>query len=79
MVYGIECRKCNNKTVYVGETERTVAERIKEHLADVRHGREKTVSFHFNSADHEIGDLNLIILEKCKESSRLYRKAREVY
>ena len=75
---GIKCRKCN-KIVYVGETERTVAERIKEHLADVRHGREKAVSFHFNSADHEIADLNLIIIEKCRENSRFYRKAREVY
>ena len=78
VVYGIKCRKCN-KIVYVGETERTVAERIKEHLADVRHGREKAVSFHFNSADHEIDDLNLIIIEKCREISRFYRKTREVY
>ena len=84
VVYGIKCRKCN-EIVYVGETERTVAERIKEHLADVRHRREKAVSFHFkliilfNSADHEIGDLNLIIKEECRENSRFYRKAREVY
>ena len=75
---GIKCRKCN-KIVYVGKTERTVVERIKEHLADVRHGREKAVSFHFNSVDHEIDDLNLIIIEKCRENSRFYRKAREVY
>ena len=78
VVYGIKCRKCN-KIVYVGETERTVAERIKEHLADVRHGQEKAVSFHFNSADHEIDDLNLIIIEKCRENSRFYRKAREYW
>ena len=48
-------------------------------LADVKHGREKVVSFHFNSADHEIDDLNLIIIEKCRENSRFYGKAREVY
>ena len=65
--------------MYVGETERTIAERIKEHLADVRHKREKAVSFHFNSKDHDIADLNLIIIEKCKENSKFYRKAREVH
>ena len=65
--------------MYVGGKERPVAEGIKEHLADVRHGREKAISFRFNSADHEIGDLNLIIIEKCRENSRFYRKAGEVY
>ena len=77
-IYGIHCEVCN-KIVYVGETERTIAERIKEHLADVRHKREKAVSFHFNSKDHDIADLNLIIIEKCKENSKFYRKAREVH
>ena len=78
VVYGIKCQKCD-KIVYVGETERTVAERIKEHLADVRHKREKAVSFHFNSADHEITDFNLVIIEQCREKSTFYRKAREVH
>ena len=78
VVYGIKCQKCD-KIVYIGETERTVAERIKEHLADVRHKREKAVSFHFNSADHEITDFNLVIIEKCREKSTFYRKAREVH
>ena len=77
-MYGIQCQKCD-KIVYVGKTERTVAERIKEHLADVRHKREKAVSFHFNSADHEITDFNLVIIEKCRAKSTFYRKVREVH
>ena len=30
-------------------------------VCDVIHGREKAASFHFNSADHEMVDFNLII------------------
>ena len=45
---------------FVNKIQRTVAERIKEHLADVRYGQEKAVSFHFNSADHEIDDMNYL-------------------
>ena len=77
-IYGIHCEKCE-KIAYVGETERTIAKRIKEHLADVRHKREKAVSIHFNSQDHDITDFNLIIIEKCKENSKFDRKAREVH
>ena len=77
-IYGIHCEKCA-KIVYVGETERTISERIKEHLAHVRHKREKAVSIHFNSQDHDITDFNLIIIEKCRENSKFYRKARDVH
>ena len=31
---------------------RTVGERIKEHLADIKHKREKTVAIHFNVENH---------------------------
>ena len=34
------------RIVYVGETERTVKERFKEHLADVRHNRPNKVTFY---------------------------------
>ena len=35
VVYALICCKCD-KTVYVGETERMLKERIDEHLRDVR-------------------------------------------
>ena len=77
-IYEIHCEKCA-KRVYVGETKRTIAERIKEHLADVRHKRERTVPLHFNSQDHDITDHNLIIIEKCRENSKFYREARGLH
>ena len=52
VVYGLHCEVCKN-IVYVGETERTVGERIKEHLADIKHKRVKGVAIHFN-AENEV-------------------------
>ena len=65
--------------MYVGETERTIAERLKEHLADVRHERNKAVAVHFNEPDHDISDFQIVILEKCADRSRYYRKIRELF
>ncbi|KAK3089634.1 hypothetical protein FSP39_005226 [Pinctada imbricata] len=78
IVYGIKCKSCN-KIVYVGETERTLAERAKEHLADIKHKRNKTVSNHFNLKDHSEKDVKFTILEKCYSNSMYYRKGREIF
>ena len=77
-VYGIKCAKCD-RVMYVGETERTIAERFKEHLAGVRHERNKAVALHFNEPDHDISDFQIVILEKCADRSRYYRKIRELF
>ena len=78
VVYGLSCAECN-KIVYVGETERCTGERIKEHIADINHRRDKTVAIHFNSGNHTIKDLKVIIIERCRNNSRYYRKTRETY
>ncbi|KAK3082683.1 hypothetical protein FSP39_002468 [Pinctada imbricata] len=77
-VYGIRCDKCD-QFVYVGETERSIGERLKEHLADVTHGRNKSVPNHFNQNDHSIKDIKIAILERCLENSRYYRKTKEIF
>ena len=52
LVYAITCTTCSK--VYVGETGRTLESRAKEHLADIRHQRQKPVAEHFNSPGHSI-------------------------
>ena len=42
-------------------------------------GKRLYVSIHFNSQDHDITDFNWIIIEKCRENAKFYRKAREVH
>ena len=46
VVYALVCCKCD-KTVYVGETERTLKERLDEHLWDERQQAEKPIMTHF--------------------------------
>ena len=77
-VYGIRCDKCD-KFVYVGETERSIGERLKEHLADVIHGKNKSVPNHFTQNGHGIKDIKIAILERCLENSRYYRKTKEIF
>ena len=76
VVYGLYCEVCKN-VVYVGETERTTGERVKEHLADIKHKREKAVAVHFNAEEHTFKDLKFLILERCTTNSCYYRRARE--
>ena len=78
VIYGLNCVECN-KIVYVGETERSAGERVKDDIADIRHRREKTVAAHHNSGNHKIQDLKEIILERCRNNSRYYRKTRESF
>ena len=77
VVYGIYCRVCK-KVVYVGETERTAQERMKEHLDDIRLKRQKSVPEHFYQKGHTTDDVELMILERCTDSSKYYRKIREL-
>ncbi|WP_419620888.1 GIY-YIG nuclease family protein, partial [Thiolapillus sp.] len=50
IVYVIHCTKCAK--LYIGETGRTLDTRFKEHLADIKHHRDKPVANHFNQAGH---------------------------
>jgi len=51
VVYGINCTRCDSM-VYVGETGRTLKDRLKEHEADVRPGWEKPMAEHFSMNGH---------------------------
>ena len=42
IVYSMRCKKCLGNTVYIGETERTLGERQKEHTSQGRKGQNQT-------------------------------------
>ena len=50
IVYLINCLRCNE--TYVGETSRSLRQRLNNHVSDIRLGLDKPVSEHFNSFDH---------------------------
>ena len=63
--------------MYVGETERTLEERAKEHLADVRLKRTSPVGQHFNQDGHTIDSMKIGILERLFTESRPLRLIKE--
>ena len=80
IVYIIECSKENCKMKYIGETERTLAERLEEHRGYINQNKlNKSTGNHLNSRGHSISNLNISILEKVKSNETLYRKEREKY
>ncbi|VDI73824.1 Hypothetical predicted protein [Mytilus galloprovincialis] len=73
LIYGLHCEKCNHY-VYVGETERSLNERIKEHLADIRHDRDTAVQNNFNQEDHCKEDITVQVLQQIYDKSANYRR-----
>lgn len=62
LVYIITCRKCP-KLAYIGESERPLFERFKEHLSSVD-GKNNPVGKHFSSPDHKVDDMRVSGVEK---------------
>ena len=74
----IECNKCKIK--YIGETERTLKERVGEHKTYIRQKHlNQPTGEHFNQPDHSTDNFTVTIIEKVKQSEQLYRKEREKY
>ena len=76
LVYCVTCDKC--KKQYIGETERSLNARFKEHLGYVRNKKSKEpTGFHFNFPGHDVSMMKITVLEKIWKNSTPLRKARE--
>ena len=75
----ISCKKCSIQ--YVGETENPLHIRMNGHRSDIRTGKtEKPVAAHFTLPDHSVDDLEVMGIEKIRESDTTqWRKLREKY
>ena len=76
VVYAINCARCG-VVVYVGETERQLQERMKEHLRDVRLEKDKPINGHFSASNHSCADLRFSILQKMYTTDRIERQINE--
>ncbi len=76
VVYAISCRRCSC-VVYVGETERTLKERMTEHLRDIRLQRDKPINGHFATDGHSYDMAVFSVLEKVYGAGRQERLIRE--
>lgn len=68
VVYVISCVRCD-RVVYVGETERSVRERMLEHMRDVRNGLDKPIIKHFDK-EHSVCDMRISVLREMYGESR---------
>ena len=76
----IECNKENCKLKYIGESERSMKDRLGEHKGYINNNKWKQpTGYHFNMPGHTIANLTITILEKVKKENILYRKEREKY
>ena len=77
IIYCIECLKCGS--LYIGETERRLGDRIREHLRDIKTKQpQKQVSVHFNSQGHSLNDLKVQVLYQ-NFRDKFSRKAKESF
>lgn len=75
VIYGIVCSKCDS-TVYVGETERELRERISEHIRDITRKADKPIMRHFDGS-HLPDNARFTVLERLYGASRVERQIRE--
>ena len=75
VLYRIRCKKCNME--YVGETGRSVRDRISEHLGYIRNNKDHPTGIHFNSRGHELKHFSWTAFEKFSNPNPYYRKAME--
>lgn len=76
VVYVIQCQRCSQQ--YVGETEQALHERINSHRSDVRLKKlEKPVAAHFNSLNHTMQDMRIVVVERIRKEDIRLRRLRE--
>ena len=80
IVYIIQCNKENCGLQYVGESGRSLKNRLSEHKGYIinKHLNQPTGA-HFNKPGHDISNMNISILEKVKKNCQIYKKERETY
>ena len=83
-VYFIECQKprCKNGDtfIYVGETEKAIETRIRQHLGYIRNKIiSQSTGSHFNTPGHSVSDFKFTVLEQSRSQDLVYRKEREKY
>lgn len=57
VIYIITCRKC--KMQYVGETGRSLRDRVNDHRSAIRNKSDTPISWHFAMKEHSVADLSI--------------------
>ena len=71
VVYALLCDRCK-MTVYVGETERSVKERVSEHMRGIKNQAEMPIMRHYSG--HKVDDMHCVVLQSLGRKDRAYRQ-----
>ena len=75
VIYIITCNLC--KKQYVGETKRSLKERVNNHRSDIKHNKNTAIAKHFNDILHTYKNLLITPIEIAENNE--YRKHREQF
>ena len=76
----IKCNLPKCKQKYIGESERSLRDRVSEHVGYIKTNKiETSTGAHFNLPGHSVANLTATIIEKVKSEDIFYRKERETY
>lgn len=75
LIYVVTCRRCNLQ--YVGETGRSLGERITDHLSAIRTKKQTPIGLHFNLPDHSVNNFCIAGVEHVNRDDENYRRLRE--
>ena len=70
-MYALLCDRYK-MTVCVGETERSMKERVSEHMRDIKNQAEKPITRHFRG--HKVDDMHFLVLQSLSREGRAYRQ-----
>ena len=72
VIYLITCKRCQK--MYVGQTKRTLRERLNNHRSDIKLQKNTPIAKHFNLPQHNLQHLSIIPIqniENCSDNERL--------
>ena len=75
IVYLVTCKKCNMQ--YVGETGRSLRDRITDHVSCIRLKKPTPIGLHFNQAGHSLKHFTILAIEQFDDNSEAIRHMKE--
>jgi len=75
IVYLVTCTKCNMQ--YVGETGRSLRDRITDHVSCIKLKKPTPIGLHFNQAGHGLKHFTILAIEQFDENSEAIRHMKE--
>jgi len=75
IVYLVTCTKCNMQ--YVGETGRSLRDRITDHVSCIKLKKPTPIGLHFNQAGHGLKHFTILAIEQFEQNSDSIRHMKE--